>query len=384
MNTSADSIRNAFQKNYGEVEVMVSSPGRINLIGEHTDYNDGFVLPAAINRSIYFVLAKNGTDKVNLIADDLEARHSFSVAERQYPQKSWTDYPVGVVEELRSRGHSFSGFNCVFGGNMPTGAGLSSSAALTCGLAYGLNKLLDLQLKSWDIAEIGKAAENDFAGMPCGIMDQFACVFGKKDSCLKLDCRTLEYREIPLHLKEHALLLCDSKVKHELVSSEYGKRRQECEAGVKALKVHFPEIKNLRDVKIEMMAEIEGKVDNIILQRCIYVLRENLRVQHAVNALKQGNLIDFGRFMYLSHQGLSGEYEVSCEELDFLVDFTADKEYVLGARMMGGGFGGCTINLLEKNQLEQFKSAVSQAYRKQFSIEPGLYEVEVVDGVSSI
>ncbi|SJZ39766.1 galactokinase [Sediminibacterium ginsengisoli] len=366
---------------YNEEPLTVRSPGRINLIGEHTDYNMGFVMPAAIDKAIYIAIGKNNENKIRLFAEDLG--ESFAVdADQLTHTGNWPDYIMGVVSELHKAGHHTGGFNAVIGGDIPQGAGLSSSAALSCATAFALGQLFELPVSSVDIVKTAQAAENNFVGLQCGIMDQFASVFGKKDHLIKLDCRSLEYEYIPFELGDWQVLLFNSNVKHTLASSEYNTRRKECEAGIAIIREKYPEVNSLRDVTVEMLSEMLAGKNELVYRRCLFVVEEIARVKAAAGCLRNGDIDAFGIHMYNAHHGLSKLYEVSCKELDVLVDLVKGNPAVAGARMMGGGFGGCTINLVKKEAVESLVIQVSNAYTETFGIAPEVYRVQVEDGTS--
>lgn len=361
---------------------LVRSPGRINLIGEHTDYNEGFVLPAAIDKEMILAVARNDSDTCRLFSMDFNEGVAFHLQDLKPSDKGWPNYIMGVVDQLQKAGYAIGGFDCVFGGDIPIGAGLSSSAALECGAAFALNQLFGLNIDNISMIRYAQKAEHVFAGVQCGIMDQFASVMGKKDFALQLDCRSLAYHYFPLNLHDYQIVLCDTGVKHALASSEYNTRRLECEQGVAKVQEKHPEVKSLRDVTLPMLEEVENELGPVIYKRCRYVIEENERLLSGCKLLEQGDIRGFGKKMYGSHEGLSVQYEVSCPELDFLVDYTKDMPYVVGARMMGGGFGGCTINLVAIEEKDTFISELTKAYRQQFGIELKTYEVAISDGTS--
>ncbi|MFB9863390.1 galactokinase [Rufibacter immobilis] len=373
-----------FKELYHREPVVARSPGRVNLIGEHTDYNEGFVLPAAINKEIYFALAPNGTQTMRAHAFDLEESAEFDLNKVQRADIGWANYLLGVVAQLQKAGLEVKGFDVVFGGNIPIGAGLSSSAAVECGLAYALNYLYAYGIERFDLVKMAQKAEHEYALVMCGIMDQFASMFGKRNHVVKLDCRSLEYQYYPLKINDYRLVLCDTQVKHSLASSEYNTRRQECERGVAILRQHYPQVRSLRDVTLEMLAQHQAEFDPVVYRRCTYVVQENMRVEEACQDLERGDLEAFGQKMFASHQGLQHDYEVSCPELDFLADKAKASDAVLGARMMGGGFGGCTINLVKLDQLDEFTQQMAEAYQQQYGIQLKTYVAEIVDGISLV
>ncbi|MEN7550739.1 galactokinase [Rapidithrix thailandica] len=374
-----DTILHTFHEHFQGEPLIAKAPGRVNLIGEHTDYNDGFVLPAAIDKEMVFALAKNNTGTVRAYALDLKEHGEFSLESLQV-QSGWINYLIGVVAEMKKRGVKIEGFDAVFSSDVPLGAGMSSSAALECALGTGLNHLFAGELNQQEIALSAQAAEHNYAGVKCGIMDQFASTFGKAGHVIKLDCRSMSWEYIPLDISGYKLVLCDTNVAHSLASSEYNIRREQCEVGVQILQQYYPEIKNLRDVTIAMLEKHCEEFDATIYQRCSYVVKENNRLENACQSLQAGDLEALGQLMYGSHAGLSHAYEVSCEELDFLVDQTRDNPQVVGARMMGGGFGGCTINLVKEEAVDTFIFDLREAYMQAFGKEMKAYTVVTGDG----
>jgi len=361
---------------------IVQSPGRINLIGEHTDYNNGFVLPAAINLGISLAVAPNDTDTCNIYSTDYKETFSFTLTDmKPSSEQPWANYIMGVVNEFQKAGKKISGFDCAFGGDIPIGSGLSSSAALECGIGFALDQLYELKLEKWDLIKMAQKAEHNFAGVQCGIMDQFAVVQGKKDHFIRLDCNSLEFEYFPFKDSQFSIVLCNSMVKHALVDSEYNKRRQECESGVKVLQNQWPSVNSLRNGSLEQLEKVKSQLSPIVYNRCRYVMEENERVLLAGNDLHHNDLPSVGEKLYKSHEGLSKLYEVSCPELDFLVESTRDMPEVLGSRMMGGGFGGCTINLVENSFVEKFEGVIRAAYKNKFDLDLEIYRVSIEDGV---
>jgi len=377
---SVSEVQQKFKTLFKNDPLIVRSPGRINLIGEHTDYNDGFVMPASIDRETIFAVAESGDQSViySMKYDE------FFMVDIQNPQPvkgpAWVNYLLGVLRQLVDQGHTIKPFHCVFGGNIPLGAGLSSSASVEGGFAFAINTLFGFQIPKLELVHMAQWSEHHFVGVKCGIMDQFASIMGAKEKVLLLDCRSLEYRYLPLNLQHYAILLCDTKVKHSLVSSEYNTRRAECEEGVRVLKSKDPSIKSLRDVTKDMLIGHKDKLKEKVFNRCWYVVEEIERVQQAAHDLENNNLKSFGARMFQTHDGLSRLYEVSCPELDFLVDEVKGIPAVIGARMMGGGFGGCTINLVEKSQVNAVIQQLKASYQKAFSIRLETYTVNVQEG----
>ncbi|MCC5935768.1 MAG: galactokinase [Lunatimonas sp.] len=377
-------IQTEFSRHFGSVPLLIASPGRINLIGEHTDYNDGFVLPAAIDKSIYLGFAKNGTRNCRIYSLDYQAMDSFSLDELVPREKGWINFLMGVTAQLLRAGYPIEGFDCVFGGDIPIGAGLSSSAALENGVGMGLSELFDLRIPKLELVQFAQKAEHEFAGVKCGIMDMFASMMGRSGHALRLDCRSLEFAYFPLSLGEYELMLLDTRVEHSLGDTAYNTRRDECQTGVETVRTQFPQVNSLRDVSADMLDAVRNHLPGRVYDRCSYVVAENQRLLKSCEALEMGNLSAFGDAMYASHEGLSRQYEVSCEELDFLVAQTINKPEVLGARMMGGGFGGCTINLIASAYVDTFLSEVSKAYTNTFGITLKPYRVTTSEGTRRV
>lgn len=359
------------------------SPGRINIIGEHVDYNDGYVLPAAINKYVCFAVSQNTGTECTLIAKDLNETYTFNLTDDLVPvDKMWVNFFLGVLQQLKEKGFAMTGFNIVFSSTIPMGAGLSSSAAVECGFAYALNTIFDLKLTKEEIALIGQKSEHTFVGVNCGIMDQFASVFGKKNKVIKLDCNTLEYEYHNADFKEYALLLLDSKVKHTHLTSGYNDRRNEVEKGLAILKQHYPEINTFRDLNEAQVVAVKDELGDVIFRRCLFVVREIQRVLDAVAALEAQDFAKLGDLMFKTHDGLSKNYEVSCEEIDFLVDAVRNDQNVIGSRMMGGGFGGCSINLVKKEAVNDVIEQVTAAYKQKFNIKLEAYKVKIAKGTT--
>ena len=359
------------------------SPGRINIIGEHVDYNDGYVLPAAINKYVCFAVSENNDTQCTLFAKDLNESYTFNLNETLVPvNKMWVNFFLGVLQQLKDRGFAMKGFNIAFSSTIPMGAGLSSSAAVECGFAYALNTIFNLKLSKQEIALIGQKSEHTFVGVNCGIMDQFASVFGKKNKVIKLDCNTLEYEYHKADFKEYALLLLDSKVKHTHLTSGYNDRRNEVEQGLALLKQYYPQVNTFRDLNEEQVTAVKEQLGDVIFRRCLFVVREIQRVLDAVAALEANDFAKLGGLMFKTHDGLSKNYEVSCEEIDFLVDAVRNDENVIGARMMGGGFGGCSINLVKKDAVDGLVARVKQEYKEKYNINLEAYKVKIAKGTT--
>lgn len=374
-------VENEFQSRFGQDYNLIKSPGRVNLIGEHTDYNDGFVLPAAIDKAIYLAINVNDTNMCRFYALDKDEAFETDISARiEKSDLGWPNYLLGVVDQLQKHGFEVDGFDCVFGGNVPIGAGMSSSAALEGGVLFGLAALSGWDILPVKMAQIAQKAENEFVGVQCGIMDQFASLNGKEGYALKLDCRSLDYEYYPFDRDDIQIVLCDTQVRRELASSEYNVRRQQCEQGVNVLQQWDADIKSLRDVKLLLLLRHEDDMDPTIFKRCKYVVEENRRVIQACDDLKKGDFHSFGQRMYQSHAGLQLDYEVSCEELDVLVDIARSIEGVFGARMMGGGFGGCTINLVREGYVRSFTNRIKEQYKQQLGKEINIYKTKVSAG----
>lgn len=363
--------------------VVIRSPGRINLIGEHTDYNNGFVLPAAIDKAVYVTAEKSGSDEIFLHSVDFNESVELSLAVLKPAFGHWSTYILGVVAQLLRRGCNIQGFKLSVYGDVPLGAGLSSSAAIECATAFALNELFGLGIPRKELVLISQQAEHEYAGVKCGVMDQFASLFGKKDHVIRLDCRSLEYEYFPLELGEYIIVLFDTMVKHSLASSEYNIRRSQCEEGVILIGQNYPSVHSLRDATVEMVNECIGEFETAY-RRCKYVVEEIDRLQKGCKDLERGDLKAFGQKMYATHEGLSKDYEVSSKELDYLVSYVKNNPDVIGARMMGGGFGGCTINIIQKSAVEVLVSKLTEAYNQNMGRELKHYLVNIEDGTSII
>ncbi|MFH6997982.1 galactokinase [Flavobacterium sp. FlaQc-57] len=372
-----------FEKSFGsKPQKTVLSPGRINIIGEHIDYNDGYVLPAAIDKIICFAFEKNNTKKSKIIAIDLNEEFEIDLTQEiKLSDVVWTNYIRGVIKQLQDNGFSFEGFNCVFSSNIPVGSGLSSSAALECGMIFGIAALFNLEIKKVDLALLGQKAEH-WVGINCGIMDQFSSVHGLENKVIKLDCNTLDFEYHNADFKDYSLILFDSNVKHSLFTSEYNTRRIECEQGLAIIAANFPEVKSFRDCTEEQLLSIKDKMNETVFKRVHYVVKEINRVIKACEALDKGNIELLGQLLFETHYGLSQEYEVSCAELDMLVDTAKADDSIIGSRLMGGGFGGCTINLIKKGQENEVKRKFSNLYLDTFGIELKFYDVKISNGTT--
>lgn len=374
-----DELRTAFIERFSSNPIFYASAGRINLIGEHTDYNGGFVFPGAIDKYIMTAININGTDKVRLYSVDMNQYTEFGLREEDKPAEQWACYVFGVCREVIKRGFEVKGFDAVFAGNVPLGAGLSSSAALESCFAYALNDLFnDNKISIFELALIGQSTEHNYCGVNCGIMDQFASVFGKKDCLMRLDCRSLEFKYFPFKPVGYKLVLVNSQVKHELVDSPYNKRRESCERVAKTLGVE-----TLRDADMSMLEAAKNQISDEDYKRAVYVIGEKQRVLDVCEALEKGDYETVGQRMYETHHGLSKDYEVSCEELDFLND-VAKECGVTGSRIMGGGFGGCTINLVKENLYDTFVQTAKTKFNEKYGIEPIIIDVVISDGAHKV
>lgn len=372
-------IQEKFKTLFGEEGKLFASAGRINLIGEHTDYNGGYVFPGAIDAGIVAEIKLNGSDKVHAFSLDYDEYVEFGLNEEDLPQQAWARYIFGVCRETLKRGGKVEGFDTVFAGDVPLGAGLSSSAALESTFAFAINYLFQNGIDKFDLAKIGQSTEHNYCGVKCGIMDQFASVFGKKGSLIRLNCKTLEYKYFPFDPKGYKLVLIDSCVKHELASSAYNKRRQSCENTAAAIRNNHPEVEFLSDAKRVWLDEVRDQIPSEDFMRAEYVIGEVQRVLDVCDALERNDYETVGEMMYETHFGLSKLYEVSCEELDFL-NKLARKCDVTGSRVMGGGFGGCTINLVKEELYDTFIATAKEQFAAKFGHEPKVYDVVISDG----
>ncbi|MBO9674394.1 MAG: galactokinase [Sphingobacteriaceae bacterium] len=378
----AQHLKSTFKRLFNTEPILVRSPGRINIIGEHTDYNGGFVMPAAIDKAIYVAISKREDDEIHLFSESYQQFDISSVKNLKKSENSWANYILGVADQLKERGFQLGGFNFYIDGDVPLGAGLSSSAAVECATGFALDQLFSLSISKIDLALIAQKAEQTFAGVNCGIMDQFASVFGKKDQAIMLDCRSMKHIYIPLKLDGYKLLLLNTNVKHALADSAYNKRRAQCEQGVAWVKEHYPNVNTLRDVDLSMLEAHVLPKDEEVFAKCSFVVKEIGRLLTAAEQLENGNLQGLGNLMFETHEGLSKDYEVSCKELDFLVEAVKPLDYVLGARMMGGGFGGCTINIVKEEKIADLIEELSAKYLLQFGLKLDSYTVQTDNGSS--
>ena len=373
-------VKGCFLDKFKVQPLIVFSPGRINLIGEHTDYNDGFAFPAAINKGIALAISKSNSNTSNAYALNKEELYEFKI-ENLKPLEGggWRNYVLGVVAELQKIGKQIGNFNSIFAGNIPSGAGMSSSAALENSFAFALNKLFELGLTKNEMILISQKAEHNYAGVKCGIMDQYASMFGVKKSALLLDCRTVESQPYKIDFKEYKLMLINSNVKHDLSESAYNERREVCEKVSRLLQIDA-----LRDASKEDLDKIKEEITEEEFQKALYVIQENKRVKLFSEAIQENDINTLGKLLYQSHEGLRTKYKVSCEELDFLVDSAKENSNILGARMMGGGFGGCTINLILKRDFKRFEKEVLDSFQKKFGKACAVFKVKLSKGTQIV
>ncbi|MDD3788895.1 MAG: galactokinase [Petrimonas sp.] len=382
-----EEIVKIFQEKFGnETPEVYASPGRINLIGEHTDYNGSFVFPGAIDKGMIAAIRLNGTDKIKAYAVDLDQYAEFGLNEEDKPEEGWAKYIFGVCREITKRGGTVKGFDTAFSGDVPLGAGMSSSAALESTYAFALNDMLHLGIDKFELARIGQSTEHNYVGVKCGIMDQFASIFGKEGHLIRLDTKSMEYEYFPFDPEPHGykLVLLDTVVKHELASSAYNKRRESCERAAKAIHDNgHPEVEFLRDATMQQLEEVRDKISPEDYMRAEYVIEETQRVRDVSDALKKDDYETVGQKMYETHHGMSKLYEVSCEELDFLNDLARDHD-VTGSRVMGGGFGGCTINLVKNELYDKFIADAKEKFEAKYGHEPKVYDVVISDGARKL
>jgi galactokinase len=384
MNALAPVIADRFRKQFPGKPLIVVSPGRVNLIGEHTDYNEGFVLPGATDKAVVFAVAPRTDGFCHFVSRDFDQEFRCELGRFHRSPLRWPDYLQGVLDQLIKAGCRIGGISCVFGGDIPIGAGMSSSAAIEGGLAFALNALFGLGLDSLTLVKLAQKAENEFVGVRCGIMDQFINIHGRAKSVLKIDCRSLGFERIPFEREDLRVVISDSLVRRELASSEYNVRRGQCEAGVGVLRAYDPSVRSLRDVTLDLLREHRSELDPVIFRRCEYVVRENIRVGEACAALARNDFTVFGGLMNLSHAGLRDDYEVSSPELNALVEAARRVPGVLGARMMGAGFGGCTISLVEAGAVEEFQARVARDYQAETGQAPKIHVIRIEQGTHAV
>ncbi|MDD2243070.1 MAG: galactokinase [Dysgonamonadaceae bacterium] len=381
-----DQVIKIYQDKFGnESPEVYASPGRINLIGEHTDYNGSFVFPGAIDKGMIASIKLNGTEKVRVYSIDLDEYTEFGLNEEDIPSQGWTKYIFGVCREIIKRGYKIEGFDSTFSGDVPLGAGMSSSAALESTYAFALNDMFNLNIDKFELAKIGQKTEHNYVGVNCGIMDQFASIFGKAGHLIRLDCKTLDYEYFPFDPQPHGyrVVLLDTVVKHELASSAYNKRRESCENAVAAIKKNHSEVDFLRDADMKMLNEVKNDISEEDFMRAQYVIEETQRVRDVSDALERDDYEFVGKKMYETHDGMSRLYEVSCEELDFLNE-VAKQNNVTGSRVMGGGFGGCTINLVKEELHDRFIANAKEQFKAKYGHEPKIYDVIISDGARKL
>jgi galactokinase len=388
MNITASKLTSLFQEAFNSTEtpLIVRSPGRVNIIGEHTDYNEGFVLPAAIDKAAYIAMTLREDDEIHLIAQDLNERFTIRLNElKPIGDVSWPNYILGAAAQFQHvPGTQLKGFNALLTSDVPIGAGLSSSAAVECATVFALNTLLSSGIDRVSMVKMAQKAEHEYAGVLCGIMDQFASMMGKKDHVIKLDCRSLDYTYVPFQLGGIKVLLLNTNVKHSLASSEYNTRRQECNEAISIIQQHIPSVQSLRDVTEAMLNQYVQNDHPLVYQRSLFIVQEIQRLQDACVDLQEGNLSALGKKMYATHRGLSAMYDVSCKELDWLIEFVEGREEVIGARMMGGGFGGCTINLVKEDNIDLLLKEIVPAYEAVMDLPLSYYIASIENGTEIV
>lgn len=379
-------LKNCFENVFGFVpEFGVRAPGRVNIIGEHTDYNEGFVLPAAIDRDVTILVKPRDDFVVRIYSETYREEISFDLRSIVHDREhSWSNYERGVADVLQKEGFILNGADMVLSGNIPLGSGLSSSAAVEVATAAAFRIIGNLVLSDRRIALLSQKAENEFVGMKCGIMDQFASCLSRENHALFLDCRSLEFEYVLVNMENLAIVLCNTNVPRRLVESEYNQRRQECEEGVKLISQHEPLVKALRDVTPAMLETHKSIFPSVVLDRCRHVVEENERVMRCVDEIKNENMDEVGRLLNQSHESLRDLYEVSCKELDVMAEIAWNVPGVYGARMMGGGFGGCTINLVHESAIEELHEAVEKQYLSETGYTPQIHICRTTDGVSKL
>lgn len=373
----------AFGKNFKTDPKLFFSPGRINLIGEHIDYNDGFVLPAAIDKGIWVAMAPNYTDNINIISLDFKETFSFHISEVSR-STGWKNYVMGVLNTMLNTHLPFNGFDCVIGSNLPMESGLASSAAIECGLMEAINDTFHIKLLPQTIAALCQQAEHTYPEVKCGIMDQFTNMLGKKDHVILLDCKSLEHSYIPARFNDYSIVVINSGIRHSLVNSEYNLRRRQCWKGLNIIKNLDSSIQSFRDINTTQLATFEKELSKVVYKRCLYVIEEIKRTKRAADLLKQSRIQEFGDLMYQSHEGLKKLFEVSCTELNFLVDQSTNYKEIAGARLMGGGFGGSTIHLIEKENAQEIIQEILNTYKKKFKREAEYYIVKISKGTHKV
>lgn len=373
-----------FKQLFDKHPLLIRSAGRVNFLGEHANFNSGLTLTAAINRDIMVAIAPNQDSVCNLHSFDRVESFSFSLDKFEKNHKSWTNYVMAVIQEFQKAGFEVKGFDAVFGGQLPIGVGLASSAALEAAFAFAINHIFNLNIDNITLAKIAQKAEEHFIGIECDIMDQFTCMLAKQKQAIKLDCLSLDHQYVPCQIKGYSFVICNSKVSRTHSVQDYQSRREQCKQGIEIINQDELFVNSIRDISPEMLYQHKRKLDPIVYKRCHFVIHENIRVEKAVHFLEVGNWKAFGEILYQSHYGLRDEYEMSCPELDFLVALTESNEQVLGARMTGGGFGGCTINIVKTDSLESFATNMKEAYLEEFDRVLDVFAVDLADGVSLI
>lgn len=373
------SVRNSFERAFSiPPSFIVKAPGRINLIGEHTDYNGGFVFPAAIDRYVYLAFSANFLSAdTRVVAKDLGDSTSIRLSDLEITDTPWKNFLLGILRQFKEKGYPVKDFNCLIQSTIPIGAGMSSSSALECGFAKGIAHLNNINLSNWEIVDMSHQSNHNFLGLKGGIMDQFSSLFGKQDFGMMLDCQDRSYSHVPIKLKDYQWALINTKVQHEHLTSGYGDRVRECKEAASILNVS-----TLRSLTLNHLETNKSKLSKLQYKRAKFVVDENTRVHTFAEALESKDLEKLGTLLYQSHNGLQNDYEVSCEELDFLVECTREEKEILGARMMGGGFGGCTINLIKKNSIDHVLDRIEMSYNSKYGINPEFHFIEIVDGVS--
>jgi len=378
-----DKVLNGFKKLYSSSPRIFRAPGRVNLIGEHTDYNEGFVFPMAIDRYTYVGIAKRDDKKIRVFSNGFNESVEVDLSDAQ-PKKHWSDYVIGAAVILEKEGYEISGADIYIDSNVPLGSGLSSSAAIEVSTAFALAIINNHQIDKLNLAKYCQKVENKFVGMNCGIMDQFVSVHGKKDNALFIDCRSLNYELVPVDMSKAGIVVCNTMIKHELGASEYNKRRKECESGVAAIKANHPNVNSLRDADMNKLNEVKDKISDVVYRRCRHVISEDERTSLSISALKDGNFDLFGKLLNGSHDSLRDDYEVSCKELDIMVDAARSFDFVFGARVTGGGFGGCTVNLVKHDKVDDFVNGIKEKYKAKIGITPDIFIFNPSQGVEEV